>query len=237
MLSRSVACLPPALGLLALGVPMDEARAQTVLSRDAWTFDLGAGTDNRSKDASKSDGQAFVWGQAEWSDRDGRFYAGPAFETIRSSNGSRLELQVAAGFRPQVAGFDLDLNAAHKWQVDARPGTDADAWEFTADIERAIGPASARLRLQHSPDGTGSTRAWTWVAGRVGWEMSPRLKATAELGRREQNAAPDYTGWNVGLSFAATRALDLDLRWHDTNADVPGEQYAGALVAGVSLAF
>ena len=28
------------------------------------------------------------------------------------------------------------------------PGSDDEAWEFTADVKRSIGPGSARLRLQ-----------------------------------------------------------------------------------------
>jgi uncharacterized protein (TIGR02001 family) len=202
-----------------------------------WSFAFGAGTDNRSKEASKSDGDAFVWGEAEWASASGLFYAGPSFETIRGSSGSELELKASAGVRPQVAGFDLDLNAAYKYQVDANPGVDDDAWEFTADVKRSIGPASGRLRLQYSPDSTGSTEAWTWVEARVGWDFTNKLSGTASIGRREQDNSLDYTGWNAGLSYALTRNIEADLRYHATDADVPGEQYADALVAGISFAF
>lgn len=202
-----------------------------------WTFVVGAATDNRSKDISKSDGDPFVWGQAEWTSASGLFYAGPAFETVRSTTGSELELEVSAGLRPQVAGFDLDLNAAYKYQVNANPGADDDAWEFTADARRSIGPASARLRLQYSPGGLGPTEAWTWVEARLGWDFSDKLGATAAIGRREQDNSIDYTGWNAGITYALTRNIEADLRYHATDADVPGEQYADALVAGISFAF
>jgi len=202
-----------------------------------WSFAFGAATDNRSKDASKSDGEAFVWGQAEWSSASGLFYVAPGLETIKSSGGSELEFETTLGARPQFAGFDLDLNAAYKHQIDSNPGYDDTAWEFTADVKRSIGPASARVRLQHSPDGTGSTEAWTWVAARVGWDFSSKLTADAEIGRREQDNSLDYTGWNAGLTYALTRNLEADLRYYATDADVPGEQYADALVAGISVAF
>lgn len=210
------------------------------LAQDAggsWSFALGAATDNRSKDASKSDGEPFVWGEAEWTSADGLFYAGPAFETIKASTGSDLEVSLAAGIRPEFAGFDFDLQAEHKWHVDANPGADDAAWEFTADVKRSIGPASGRIRLQHSPDSTGSTEAWTWVAARAGWDFTDRLTATAEIGRREQDNSVDYTGYNVGLTWALNRTVEADLRWHGTDAEVPGEQYADGLVAGISLAF
>jgi opacity protein-like surface antigen len=202
-----------------------------------WTFAFGAATDNRSKDASKSNGEAFVWGQAEWSSASGLFYVAPGLETIKSSGGSELEFETTLGARPQVAGFDLDLNAAYKHQVDSNPGYDDTAWEFTADVKRSIGPASGRVRLQHSPDGTGSTEAWTWVEARLGWAFTDKLEGTASIGRREQDNSLDYTGWNAGFTYALTRNLEADVRYHATDADVPGEQYADALVAGISVAF
>src|SRR5690606_26579673 len=163
-------------------------------------------------------------------------YAGPSFETIRSS-GSELEVALNAGVRPELAGFDLDLNVKHKWQVDSNPGADDDAWEFTADVKRSIGPASGRVRLQYSPDSTGSTEAWTWVEAQVGWDFTTRLYGSAAVGRREQDNSVDYTGYNVGVNYALTRNLEAELRWYGTDADVPGEQYADSLVAGLSFAF
>jgi uncharacterized protein (TIGR02001 family) len=202
-----------------------------------WSFAFGAATDNRSKDASKSDGEPFVWGEAEWESESGFFYVTPAFETIKASTGSDLEIAVAAGIRPEFAGFDFDIKAEHKWHVDANPGADDSAWEFTADMKRSIGPAKGRLRLQHSPDTAGSGRAWTWVEAQVGWDFTDRLSGSAAIGRREQETSVDYTGYNVGVTYALTRHMDADLRWYGTDADVPGEQYADALVAGVSFSF
>ncbi len=221
-----------ALALLAAAMP---AAAQQAPS-GSWTFVVGAGTDNRSKAASKSDGDAFVWGEAEWESASGMFYAGPSFETIKSS-GSELEVAFNAGVRPEFAGFDLDLNVKHKWQIDANPGADADAWEFTADVKRSIGPASGRIRLQYSPDSTGATEAWTWTEARLGWDFTDKLYASAAIGRREQDNSVDYTGYDVGLNYALTRNLEAELRWYGTDAEVSGEQYADSLVAGVSLAF
>jgi uncharacterized protein (TIGR02001 family) len=203
----------------------------------SWSFAAGAATDNRSKEASKSNGEAYVWGAAEWESASGLFYAGTGLETIKSSTGSELEGEIGVGFTPDAAGFDLDLNATYKQQFEANPGTDDNAWEFTADIKRSIGPASGRIRLQHSPDGTGSTEAWTWYEARVGWDFTSKLEATASIGRREQDNNIDYTGWNAGFTYDLTDKLEADVRYHATDADVPGEQYADALVVGLSIAF
>ena len=231
---RTLTTAVAAIAILAGSVP---AAAQDAPPAGTWSSAFGAATDNRSKDASKSDGDPFVWGEAEWQSASGLFYAGPSFETIRSSTGSELELKASAGLRPEVAGFDLDFNAAWKYQVDADPGADEDAWEFTADARRSIGPASGRLRLQYSPDSTGSTEAWTWVEARIGWDFTDKLQGTASIGRREQDNSVDYTGWNAGFTYAVTRNIEAELRYHATDADVSGEQYADALVAGISFAF
>ena len=213
------------------------AHAQDGPAAGSWSFAVGAGTDNRSKGASKSDGDAYVFGDAQWDSADGFFYAGPSFQTIRSSSGSELEAAVDAGIRPEIAGFDVDLNAKYKWQVDAIDGYDADSWEFTGRISRSIGPAKARLTVQYSPDSTGSSKAWTWVEGRVGWDFTHKLSGTAAIGRREQETSVDYTAWNAGITYAVTRDLDFDLRYYGTDANVPGPQYASALVGEVTFSF
>ena len=224
---------------LTLGLLASAALASPAFAQEAgdWTVSFGAATDNRSKDASKSMGDPYAWAGAEWESASGAFYAGPGFETIKSSTGSELELELGGGWRPQVMGFDLDLNATYKYQLDADPGADDNAWEFTADVNRSIGPASARLRLQHSPDGTGSTEAWTWASIRGGWDFTDKLTATAEIGRREQDNSVDYTGWNAGFSYALTRNIEAQVRYHDTDADADNPQYADAVVAGLSFAF
>lgn len=220
---------------LALGLVL--AAPAYAQSNGGWSFGLGAGSDNRSKNASKSDGNPYGWGEAEWESADGLLYAGPAFETIRSSTGSKLELSVNGGVRPQIGGFDLDLNVKHQWHVDADPGADGDAWEFTADLSRSVGPATAGLQLQHSPDGTGSVRAWTWVEGRVEWAFSPRLSGDVTLGRRTQDNGPDYTGWSVGAAWRLNRRADISLRYHDIDAPAPGAQYRDALVLDIAARF
>ena len=44
-------------------------------------------------------------------------------------------------------------------------------------------------------------------------------------------------GGNVGVTYALTRNLELDVRYHATDANVRTEQYADAVVAGLSIAF
>lgn len=219
---------------LALALTAAPAVAQDMPGQ--WAIGFGAGTDNRSKAASKTLGEEYVWVSGQWESDSGFVYVSGGFEGI-DSNGSETEGELNLGIRPEVAGFDLDLSATHKWQLDANPGADAEAWEFTANLSRSIGPARARLQLQHSPDGTGSTRAWTWVEARAGWEFNETVSASAAIGRREQDNAIDYTGYNAGVAWAIGRHAELDVRWYGTDGPGSDPRYADSLVAEISFAF
>ncbi len=199
------------------------------------SFEFGGATDNRSKGASKSGSDPYVYGEVQYNAANG-FYADAEFETIESA-GSRVETEIEAGWQFSGLGLDFDTSTSHKWRVDADPGQDDAAWEFQFDAMRDFGPADARLRIEHSPDGLGSTRAWTWVEARVRWPLADRLQAAVMVGRRDQDNAPDYTGWSAGVGYALTDIAELELSWHDTDISDQGEQYEGALVAALNLSF
>ncbi|HEV2083228.1 MAG TPA: TorF family putative porin [Brevundimonas sp.] len=230
----ALALLASALAAPALAQDADPA------PRGSWSFGAGVQSDNRSKQVSKSDGDPSVWALAEYASADGAFYFGPAVETVKS-NGAEVEVSLIGGWRPQVWGFDVDLSAEHKWLVDAAMTDDAGAWEFTADLIRSIGPVEGKLRLQHTPDGVGSTEAWTWYEARASWDQSPRLSWSGGVGQREQEVGVDYVGWDVGATWQVTDRLELDARWHDTDADGPAvvgtEIYDGRFVVGLATYF
>ncbi|CAN5188505.1 hypothetical protein BH09PSE1_BH09PSE1_20280 [soil metagenome] len=227
------AALPLLLASEAMAQDRDNARFD---DRSAhWSFEAGAGTDNRSKGASKSDDAPYVFGEAQWNAASG-FYADAEFETI-SSSGSSVETEMEAGWQFAAAGLRFDASASHKWRLGADAGQDDAAWEYQFDVMRDFGPADGRLRVEHSPDGLGSTEASTWIEARLRWPLADRLKAGVTVGRREQDKAPDYIGWNAGVAWTLTDATDLDLRWHGTDADEQGAQYEDALVASVLIAF
>lgn len=219
---------------LALSDDRDNARYDPN-RRSPWTFEVGGGTDNRSKGASKSGGDPFVFGEVQYNAASG-FYADVEFETI-DAGGSDLETEVEAGWQASGGGFDFDTSVSHKWRVNADPGQDDAAFEVQFDVMRDFGAADARFRIEHSPDGLGSTEAWTWIEGRVRVALADRWQAAATVGRREQDNAPDYTGWSAGVAYALTDIAEVELAWHGTDIGGQGEQYEDALVAGLLIAF
>lgn len=221
--------------LASVVLPASAASAQSE-GAGRWSFEVGAATDNRSKDVSKTQTEGHIFGSAIWESADQRFYVRPSFEGVRG-NGADVEARVTAGFTPEAYGYQFDFNVAYLNRVDADPGFDQDAWELTGNISRSIGPATGRLQVQYSPDPAGAATSFVWVEARVGWDFTDRLSGSTAVGRREQNGAPDYTGWNAGLTLGLTDALDLDVRYYDTNTHDQGRQYRDGLVAEVSYAF
>jgi uncharacterized protein (TIGR02001 family) len=201
-----------------------------------WSLSVGAGTDNRSKNASKSNGDPFISGTAEWESRSGFFYAGPSFETIKS-NGSDVEFNAVVGARPYLAGFDIDVSAVYKVRPGSDAGLDDEEWQVGAVVERSVGPARALLRVEYAFDAFGSTDSYVWTEAEAGWAFTNKLEGSVAIGKREQKGSVDYIGWNVGATYALTDALELDLRYHDTDANSEGEQYEEALVASVNYSF
>lgn len=205
---------------------------------DNWSFQVSVGTDNRSKGTSKTEGEPFLLGAIEWTDDTGLFYLSAEGENIDHSTGSDFEVEINGGWRPRAAGFEFDFNAAHKWYLNAAPGADDDAWEFTADVSRDLTDRlDARLRFQYSPDSAGSTRSWTWVEARGRVRLHERVRLSAAVGRREQVNSRDYTAWNVGADFEINDWASLDVRWYDTDVSNPSAQYEEALVAVLNLGF
>jgi uncharacterized protein (TIGR02001 family) len=208
--------------------------------RDRWVGtmggEVGVTSDNRSKFASKSGGDPAAFAGVYALTPDGAWYVEGEAETIRDSSGSDAELTFAAGWRPQAFGFDFDLAAARKVRLGARPGADTEAWEFTADAARAIGPFEGRLRLQQSPDSAGSSGAWVYYEARLRWDVAPRWTLDAQVGTRDyEDDADDYSGASLGAVYAATDRLDIDLRLIDT--DRTGEDDDPALVVSLIAGF
>jgi uncharacterized protein (TIGR02001 family) len=229
---RHLARIVPALALAALAAP---AFAQD--EPDNWSVTFGAATDYRSKGASKTLGDPYAFGEVEWRTDDERFYVAAAVAHVKQSIGAEGEADLTIGFRPEAAGFSFDLNAMYRVYPDADSGTDDDYWEFTADASRSVGPVSGRLRVQYSPDNAGGSHAFTWYEARAGYKITPKLRATAAIGRRETEDSLDYTAWNLGVTWRLQDRLNVDLRYYDTDREAFGPQYEDAVVGALTFDF
>lgn len=223
------------LACAALALTASPALAQD--QTDNWSVTFGAASDYRSKGASKTQGDPYAFAEVEWQSDNQLFYVTGAVAKVEQSIGAQAEADLTVGYRPEVAGFSFDVNAMYRVFPDANAGTDDAYWEFTADASRSIGPVSGRVRVQYSPDNAGSSHAYAWYEARLGYRLTPRLRATAAVGHRDTEDSLDYTAWNAGATWRIDDHVDLDLRWYDTDRDSFGKQYEDAFVGALTFTF
>lgn len=228
--------LSPTLIVLALSaaavIPAGTAQAQS----GNFVFAVGASSDNRQRDISKSEGEASIWGRATWNSDNNRYYVQAAYETL-DMGGSDLGLAAYTGMRTQIAGFNADLQISYKALVDADAAFDHDTFETKVDLTRTVGQTRTRLRAEYSPDGLGATEQWVWVSAYAAYPITRKLSVSGEIGYRDQENNVDYTGYNAGVTYAITPKLGVDVRWHGTDANLPVEAHKDSVVAGLTYSF
>ncbi|WP_293474875.1 TorF family putative porin [Phenylobacterium sp.] len=217
--------------LLALGA--SPALAQEGLSVD---FNLGAASDYVFRGASQTDEDPQVYGGADVALGIG--YAGAWVSNVDFGNGTDAEFDLYAGIQPQVGAVTLDLGALYYGYLDQPSGSHEDYWEFKAAASMPLGPATFGAGVFWSPEYFGKTGdALYYEANAEVTIPQTKLSLSAALGRQQFEGPGDYTTWNVGVGYALTDHVGLDLRYHDTDAHEQGKLYDGRIVGGIKLTF
>lgn len=196
---------------------------------------VGVATQYVGKGVGKSAEDPSVFGSVEVS--SGAFYASVFASTAELSQGSDAEIISAVGYRPELAGFDLDLSIMNRDLPGTRAGVDSNYMEYQADVSRKLGKVSTRLRINYTPDGFAATQEAWWIEAQGAVALGERTKATAAIADRSAEGGAEYVAWNAGVKHRLTDAVALDVRWFDTDGHSYGEAYEGRLVGALSLSF
>ncbi|HEY8592489.1 MAG TPA: TorF family putative porin [Sphingomicrobium sp.] len=146
----------------------------------------------------------------------GSLYVGSYAKNVTSSS-AEGEAAALVGVRTKAAGFDLNVSAAMKRAIDPAPGSDKTALEVAGSASRKLGRLTPKLSAVWSPDDVGSTRRTLFVEGGASYAIAKPLSFSAAIGRRERSGGADYTAWNAGFAWTASKNLVLDARYYDTN--------------------
>ena len=170
----------------------------------------------------------------------GRFYAGASATNVgfAGDKNTDAEIDLYAGVRPEFRGFTLDLGVVNYLYADQPDGADYNYVELKAAASRAVGPATLGAAVYWSPDFFGSTEDQATYA-EVNGAVSPADKWTvsAALGRQWLSSELDYTTWNLGVGYALTPHLTLDVRYYDTDQHDFGSPYGARAVASLKATF
>lgn len=226
---RRLRGLPLFAGLLATCFGPAVAHAQSISGQ------VAVASEYVGKGAGKSAGEPSVSGTVEI--EGGAFYASAFASSADLSSGAHAEVIIAAGYRPEFAGFEFDLSVMNRDLPGSNPGYDGNYWEYQADASRKLGPVSTRLRVNYTPDGAGGTQEAWWIELQGGVALDRKTKFTAAVADRSADGGAEYAAWNAGVKRKLTDNLALDVRWYDTDGHSLGEPYEGRLVGSLALSF
>lgn len=226
MNSRSCSAAFVAILTLAVG---GMAHAQT------FSLDVGVASQYVGKGLGKSDEEVAPFAKAEIG--YGQAYANLFVSSASGSQGFDSEIVTTLGWRPEAAGFALDVAAINRELPGARAGVDSNFWEYQADAARKLGPVAARLRVNYTADGFAATKEAWWVELQGTVAVGAKTKASAAVAERSADGGADYKAWNLGMKHKLADAFAIDLRWYDTDSHELGDNYDGRLVAAATYSF
>ena len=225
---RAAAAAKLALGLLGLAAP---ASAQSDVDI-AWN--VGVVSDYVFRGFSQTGEDPAIQGGVDLT--SGSFYAGAWASNVDFGDDTDAEVDLYGGYRTEAGGFALDFGVIGYLYVGEPDGADYNYAEFKAAASRAVGPATFGAAVYYSPDFFGIDDEATYAEVNAGFSPAPKWTVSGALGKQWLDVSDDYTTWNVGVGYALTDNVGVDVRYHDTDVDgVPGAE--DRIVGAVKLAF
>lgn len=226
MMRSAFACAVAAAALLAAGA----ANAQSA-PEVAWN--VGVVSDYVFRGYSQTEEDPAIQGGVDAT--IGAFYVGAWASNVDFGDDTDAEVDVYGGFRGEAVGFAFDVGAVGYGYVGAPDGADYDYVELKAAASRAVGPATFGGAVYWSPDFFGLDEEATYAEANVAFAPADRWTVSAAVGHQWLDVNDDYATWNIGLGYAVTEQVAIDVRYHD--ADVDGPLSDGRAVAGIKFLF
>ena len=225
---RAAAAATFAAGLIGLAAP---ASAQSTVDV-AWN--VGAVSDYVFRGFSQTSEDPAIQGGVDLT--SGGFYAGAWASNVDFGDDTDAEVDLYGGYRTEAGGFALDFGAIGYLYVGEPDGADYNYAEFKAAASRAVGPATFGAAVYYSPDFFGADKEATYAEVNAAFSPAPKWTVSGALGKQWLDVSDDYTTWNVGVGYALTDKVGVDVRYHDTDVDgVPGAE--DRIVGAVKLTF
>jgi len=165
----------------------------------------------------------------------GAIYVGAWASNVDFGDDTNVEVDIYGGYRGEAAGFAFDVGVVGYGYVNAPDGADYDYLELKAAAYRAIGPATFGTAVYWSPDFFGLDEEATYVEANAAFAPAAKLTLSVAIGHQSLDVNDDYATWNVGIGYAVTEYVAIDVRYHDT--DVDGPLSDGRAVAGIRFLF
>ncbi|WEK59405.1 MAG: TorF family putative porin [Candidatus Brevundimonas phytovorans] len=202
-----------ALVLIAAG----SAQAQ---SQPEVAFNIGVVSDYVFRGASQTNEDPAIQGGVDVT-FGGGFYAGTWASTVDFGDDTDAEVDLYGGYRTEAAGYALDFGVLGYLYVNEPGAADYNFVEFKAAASRAVGPATLGAAVYYSPDFFGVDDEATYLEANAAYALADKWTVSGAVGHQWLDVTDDYTTWNLGLAYALTDNLAVDVRYHDTDVDGP----------------
>lgn len=219
-----------AAGALAFAAGLAQAQDAPKLS-----YNVGVASDYIFRGVSQTDNKAQISGGVDLA--AGHFYAGTWASNVDFGDKTDAELDLYAGFKPNVGKVALDLGVIRYGYINAPKGAGYDNYEIKAAASAPVGKGSIGGAVFYSPDSFGPAKEAVYYELNGAYPISAKWSVSGALGRQTYSGSGDYTTWNVGAAYAINDGLSLDLRYHDTDEHGFGKPYRSHAVASLKAAF
>ena len=215
--------------LLALTVGAGAAQAQ---SAPEVAFNIGVVSDYVFRGASQTDENPAIQGGVDAT--FGSFYAGAWASNVDFGDDTDAEVDLYGGYRTEAAGYALDFGVVGYLYVNEPGPADYTYVEFKAAASRAVGPATLGAVVYYSPDFYGADDEATYLEANAAFAVGEAWSLSGAVGQQWLGVNDDYAAWYLGLAYALTDHLAVDVRYHDTDVDGPltDDRFVVGLKAG-----
>lgn len=201
--------------LVLIGAGSAQAQSQPEVA-----FNIGVVSDYVFRGASQTNEDPALQGGIDATFAGG-FYAGTWASMVDFGDDTDAEIDLYGGYRTEAAGYALDFGVLGYFYVNEPGAADYNFVEFKAAASRAIGPATLGAAVYYSPDFFGVDDEATYLEANVAYAVADKWTISGAVGHQWLDVTDDYTTWNLGLAYALTDNLAVDVRYHDTDVDGP----------------
>jgi len=201
----------------------------------AISFNLGAASDYVFRGVSQTDGAGQVFGGADAS--LGSAYAGAWLSNVDFNNGTNMEYDLYAGFKPQAGPVALDVGLVYYGYTNKPAGGDEAYWEAKVAGSVPVGKGSLGAAVYYSPEFFGETGEATYYEINASAPLTEKASVSGAIGHQSVVGPADYNTWNLGVGYALTPKLGVDLRYWDTSEHGFGQIYNSRVALSLKTTF
>lgn len=215
--------------------------AASAQDKPQLSFNVGAASDYvfRGVSLSKERGQVFAGADLTYKAVYAGVWTSNANFSPFGDTGTNQEIDVYAGWKTQAGAVNLDVGVVYYGYLNQPGGAvpKADYWEGYGKASVPVGPITLGAAFYYSPE-------YSLGAGEAGYYEAnasyakDKWSLSGAVGRQEVETGLDYTTWNLGVGYAITPQIGLDVRYWDTDAKTPAlDEDDPRVVGSIKLTF